>query len=89
VQDRVVFEPLQERHFSPSKLLTRTGRTSGPGARHRSRRRAEVPIRPAIAAPLGRVLKMPCVCFEAQTGKHLLGLNLTAFDPGAAVGLAP
>jgi len=23
----------------------------------------------------------PCVCFEAQTGKHLLGLNLTAFDP--------
>jgi hypothetical protein len=23
----------------------------------------------------------PCVCFEAQTGKHLLGLNLAAFDP--------
>ena len=23
----------------------------------------------------------PCVCFEAQTGKHLLGLRLTAFDP--------
>ena len=25
--------------------------------------------------------KRPCVCFSAQTGKHLLGLNLTAFDP--------
>jgi hypothetical protein len=23
-----------------------------------------------------------CVCFEVQTGKHLLGLNLSAFDPG-------
>jgi hypothetical protein len=22
-----------------------------------------------------------CVCFEVQTGKHLLGLNLSAFDP--------
>jgi hypothetical protein len=21
------------------------------------------------------------LCFEVQTGKHLLGLNLTAFDP--------
>ena len=35
----------------------------------------------------------PYVCFEVQTGKHLLGLNLTAFDPiqtllGAAA-LAP
>jgi hypothetical protein len=24
---------------------------------------------------------LTCVCFEAQTGKHLLSLNLTAFDP--------
>ena len=22
-----------------------------------------------------------CFCFEVQTGKHLLGLNLAAFDP--------
>ena len=28
-----------------------------------------------------RTRKTPCVCFEVQTGKHLLGLNLTAFDP--------
>jgi len=26
---------------------------------------------------------MPCVRFEAQTGKHLLSLNFTAFDPKA------
>ena len=32
---------------------------------------------------LGRVLIEPCVCFEAQTGKHLLVLSLTAFDPKA------
>ena len=24
----------------------------------------------------------PCVCFETQTGKHLLGLSLTAFVQG-------
>jgi hypothetical protein len=27
----------------------------------------------------------PRVCFEVQTGKHLLGLNLTAFDPKQTV----
>src|SRR5215831_6872143 len=32
---------------------------------------------------VGRVLINACVCFEAQTGKHLLGLSLTTFDPSA------
>ena len=31
---------------------------------------------------VGRLLDGPCVCFSVQTGKHLLGLNLSAFVQG-------
>jgi hypothetical protein len=27
------------------------------------------------------LMATPRICFEAQTGKHVLGLNFTAFDP--------
>jgi hypothetical protein len=35
----------------------------------------------AIGAICVALIKRPCVCFSAQTGKHLLVLSLTAFDP--------
>jgi hypothetical protein len=43
-------------------------------------KRAAVARRPShpLRLVLGRVL---CVCFEVQTGKHLLDVNITAFDP--------
>jgi hypothetical protein len=42
----------------------------------------EVKMLNAVSA-VGRFVEAPCVCFEAQTGKHLLSLNLTAFDAAA------
>src|SRR5262245_36767500 len=38
--------------------------------------------RPSRAPLLGASGKTHCVCFEVQTGKHLLDLNFTAFVPG-------
>ena len=41
-----------------------------------------LPASPSEGPPIGRALiNAPCVCFSAQTGKHLLVLSLTAFDP--------
>ena len=41
-----------------------------------------LPASPSEGPPIGRALiNAPCVCFSAQTGKRLLVLSLTAFDP--------
>jgi hypothetical protein len=39
----------------------------------------------AVRGPDHPFIARASVCFEAQTGKHLLGLSFTGFDPIAAI----